>query len=357
MLERLAAIIESIDIPNAVHTYTFVNIDPVQFEIEQKLLGLLGGEQPYIAVDAIHRQVSFRCPPEQAEAIIEVLKKWDAAVQQVRIEAEVLSVNSRLAQNLGISWQAVLNQVQGDVTNPVINVMNNFAPVLPTGSPSGALTVGNLPGTDYTATITALATDSDTQVLARPSVLVRNNEEAIFTSAREEPYTVVTVAGDTQTTLQDVRFLNVGITLAVTPTIHPDDQISLKIHLENSDLVQVRDGIPVVDRASAESTVGVRAGGTIILGGLRQRSRTLTRNGVPGLRKIPVVGNLFRNKKNDRTEFDIVLVLRPTLIDPSVSEAARHEPLAGDVETFVSDMKAGPKGDKPKKPKRNPRQD
>jgi type II secretory pathway component GspD/PulD (secretin) len=75
---------------------------------------------------------------------------------------------------------------------------------------------------------------------------VRDGQEAIFSTARDEPYRVVTVDGNTQTTLEDVRFLNVGVNLSVTPTINDEDFVTLDVLLEISDLVEIRDDIPIV---------------------------------------------------------------------------------------------------------------
>jgi type II secretory pathway component GspD/PulD (secretin) len=145
--------------------------------------------------------------------------------------------------------------------------------------------------------------------------MVRDSQEALFSSVRDEPYTVVSVEGQTGTRLEDVRFLNVGVTLNVLPVINENGQVSLTVQLEISSLVEIRNGVPVVDRATAQSSVAVDAGGTVILGGLRQRSRSQVERGVPGLKRIPILGHLFKNTRKDKGEFEIVLVLRPTLVN------------------------------------------
>ena len=139
--------------------------------------------------------------------------------------------------------------------------------------------------------------------------------------------------GNTQTTLEDVRFLNVGISLMVAPRIYADDNVALDVQLELSTLVEIRNGFPVVDRATAQSSVNVRDGGTVILGGLRQRSRTKVERGVPGLRKVPVLGALFRNRRRDKDESEILLVLRPQITSNDHGETpeieAMHESIQG----------------------------
>ena len=199
-----------------------------------------------------------------------------------------------------------VNSINAEVTFPA-NVGDT--------APQGRLTLGNIPDDDYTAVLQAIATDSDTEVIASPRILARDSQEALFSSVRDLPYTVVTVDGNTQTTLEDVQFLNVGITLIVLPRIHKDGLITMDTQLEISDQVDTSaDGTPVIDRATAQSSVDVRDGGTVVLGGLRQRSRAQLEGGLPVLRKIPLLGGLFRNRRHDRDESAILLILRPNVM-------------------------------------------
>jgi type II secretory pathway component GspD/PulD (secretin) len=93
--------------------------------------------------------------------------------------------------------------------------------------------------------------------------------------------------------------------------------VVLDVQLELSDLIEIRNNIPVVDRATAQSSVIVANGGAVILGGLRQHSRTKVDRGTPGLRKVPVLGALFRTRRRDHAESEIVLILRPVIVGDS----------------------------------------
>lgn len=308
VVARLESIIREVDVPNEFHVYQFLNVSPADIDVEGKLLALFATEDPYLNVDAFTRTVTFRCGPERAEEILTLLRRWDSTVRQVSINAEILSVNVSVIQELGISWQLIFD-------DPADSLGVFFPPGIATGASQGVLSAGNLGNDDYTATIQALATDSDTETIASPRIVVRDGQQAIFSTARNEPFTVVTVDGNTNTTLQDVRFLDVGVTLTVTPTINQEDLVTMDVLLEISDLVEIRNDIPVVDRSTAQSSISVRSGSTTILGGLRQSSRGRLTSGVPILRKIPLLGALFRNKRNDDSEFEILLILRPLIVD------------------------------------------
>ncbi|MBN2311296.1 MAG: hypothetical protein JXR94_20130 [Candidatus Hydrogenedentes bacterium] len=338
VLERLATIIESIDVPGQYHTYQFKNVDPAELELESKLIGLLPVEDPYLQVDATSRKVTFRAPADKAQELTALLREWDTMVRQVRIEAEILRVNVTFLKKLGVQWQAVkldrggFNRVNVDMTFPASIADDDSV---------GELTIGDLDDADYFAVLQALREDNDTEVIATPSILARDNNEAVFTSARDEPYTVVTVDGNTQTTLEDVRFLNVGVTLMVAPQIHKDDVITLDTQLEISQLVEIREGIPVVDRATAQSSISVRNSGTVVLGGLRQRSRSQFNQGLPLISKIPLLGALFRNKRDSKEESEIILILRPQIVGDHQDDAPLIEDMRGEMGAAIKEEKLG----------------
>jgi general secretion pathway protein D len=314
VLERIAEIIETLDVAGTFHTYQFQNVDPAELEIDQRLAPLFPAAGSFVTVDPVSKKVTFRAPNDQADDILKLLKEWDDHVPQVRIEAEIMSVNATFFRELGISWQALLKEVTdvGIVNSADVRV--DFPSNIGTNAPQTRISIGDITDDDYNAILQALRNNNDTQSIASPRILVRDGKEALFSSVRDEPYTVVTLDGTTQTKLEDVKFLNVGVTLAVAPTINQDNLIALDVQLELSDLVEFRNNIPVVDRATAQSNVSVHNGGTIILAGLLQRARTEFMQGVPGLSKVPLLGNLFRNKRNQKSEREIVLVLRPFII-------------------------------------------
>jgi len=334
VLDRVEQILKEIDVPNQLHLYQFKNTDPAEVGVEEKLAALLGEANPFVNVDPISRKVTFRCPMDEADEILRLLCEWDQQVRQVNIEAEILRVNVRLLSELGINWEILIDETVGAETVTNFNSLFQFPPNLATTDPQVLISGGSIEGSDYNVVLQALASDSDTEIIAQPKITVRSGQEAVFSDVRDEPYTVVTVAGETQTTLQDVRFLNVGVSLMVLPVINENDQIILDVQLELSDLVEIRNNIPVVDRATAQSSVTVADGGAVILGGLRQHSWAKNERGVPGLRKIPVFGALFRNRRHNRFESEILLILRPVIVGDA-EEVPDMTQVVNDVKTPI----------------------
>ncbi len=326
ILDRIEQIILTIDVPGNFLTYQFKNVNPAELGLEQRLAPLLPLDNAFLTIDPGTRKVTVCAPFDQGEQILSLLEEWDGAVPQVRIDADVLRVNLSFLRDIGVSWQAAATEVTRnlplDATDGVQQVDrvisaggdSRFAPNFGESENRSEWTIGNLNDDDYAAIIRAVRDDNDSQIIASPNMLVRDGQEASFTSVRDQPYTVVTVDGNTQTTLEDVRFLNIGLSLFVAPVVNPDGLITMDVQLEISNLVDFSGDIPVVDRSTAQSSVSVESGGTVALAGLRQRARTNLTSGVPGLSRVPVLGNLFRSKRKQKDEQEIILLIRPSLV-------------------------------------------
>src|SRR5690606_33695979 len=128
ILNRLEKVVEELDVPSEFHVYQFQNVNPVDIDIETKLLGILPGDPPYINVDPVSGKVAFRASHQQADQIFELLQHWDEPILQVQINADILLVSSSLLESLGISWQVLSNDVD-------INV--DFRSFADTASPIG----------------------------------------------------------------------------------------------------------------------------------------------------------------------------------------------------------------------------
>jgi general secretion pathway protein D len=160
-----------------------------------------------------------------------------------------------------------------------------------------------------------------TKLLSNPKLSVVNNQEAKIHVGRREVYvTTTTTAGtETNTISEEVNFIDVGIQLAVTPTINSDGFVTMKIRPEVSSVVDTyvtpsHNEIPIVDTSTAETTVVVKDNATIIIGGLRKDEEVSTTNRVPFLSSIPLLGLLFDHdvKANEQTE--LLILLTPTIV-------------------------------------------
>ena len=158
--------------------------------------------------------------------------------------------------------------------------------------------------------------------LSKASIIlaVLNNEEARIHVGRREVYvtTTTTTGQSTQTTAEEVTFIDVGIQLAVTPTINDDGYITMKIKPEISSVVDeyttpTNNVIPIIDTSMAESTVVVRNASTIIIGGLRRNDKTTSHQGIPFLMDIPVIGEAFKGRNDDLESTELLILITPVI--------------------------------------------
>nr|MBP7056684.1 type II secretion system protein GspD [Candidatus Omnitrophota bacterium] len=190
-------------------------------------------------------------------------------------------------------------------------------------SPGEALHFGLISSKrDIDVFIRYLQTLGNTQVLAAPKLAVINNHEArIHVGERQAYVTSTTTTGQsTSTVSEEVTFVDVGIQLAITPTINKDGFVTMKVKPEVSSVVDTLitnqgNSIPIIDTSMAETTVMVKDGTTIVIGGLRREDKTSADEQIPFLGSLPVVGFLFKKStgKTERTE--LLVLMTPHIIE------------------------------------------
>jgi len=174
---------------------------------------------------------------------------------------------------------------------------------------------------DYDVLFNFMTTLGETKVLANPKLIVINNQEAKIHIGEKQAYvTTTTTSGQTTSTIaEEVSFVDVGIQIAVTPVINDDGFVTMKIKPEISSvgailITPTENRIPIIDTTLTETTVMVKDGITLLIGGLRKEEKTLNSEHLPFLGDIPFLKWIFRNQtdKVDRTE--IVVMITPHIV-------------------------------------------
>jgi general secretion pathway protein D len=178
------------------------------------------------------------------------------------------------------------------------------------------------PGSNVRAVLNALGRDGKTQVLASPQIMVLDNQKAqIKVGDRISVQTQSqTGANSTTGTVNSFSYLETGILLAVTPRINSGGLVTLEVNQEVSvpgDVPPASTGNPnpPVNSRSAQTTVVVASGETVVLGGLIREDNGRTTAGLPLLSKIPILGAMFGTQSFRRTRTELVLVITPKIIN------------------------------------------
>src|SRR5690606_3365687 len=169
-------------------------------------------------------------------------------------------------------------------------------------------------------TLRAIAEAGKTEVLSRPSVLARNNQEAVITVAQQVPLITSVRYDNFGNQINGVQYTPVGIILRVTPFITSDGMVEMIISPEISNLsdqtVPIAAGVeaPVINTRSADTVVVTPDGQTVVIGGLMSNLKTQTDNKIPLLGDIPLLGNLFKRRARGDTKTELLIFLTPRIV-------------------------------------------
>ncbi len=275
-------------------------------EIKPKLTKLIKEEEGWVEVDKRSNKVIACTLSSKMEQIKEMIKTFDEKNKQVLIEARIMSVDRNKLKKLGIEWSAT-----GEHD---LKVSGNVSQDLTTSAASLLFQMGNLKKDMYNVIIKALESESTTDLLSSPRVLVVNDQKATFKVGSEQPYRTITIVPQTGVEYEEVKFVTVGVTLTVTPHINEDGYITMKVNPKITSLVGTTEKVPVVEMREATSTVMVKDGETAVIGGLIREEKKREIRKVPILGDIPLLGYLFRSKEDTKNKKELIIFITPHII-------------------------------------------
>lgn len=265
---------------------------------------------------------------QKVEQYIETIRK--IINRQVIVEAKIIEVSLSDTLKYGINWTFLENwKGFGSVTAGT----TAYSSVVTTGSPMFTIGTGTT-GANFTSLLNALQEQGEVRTLSNPRINIMNGQTALLSVGRSTSYiskveTTTTTTGTTPTITYTVERGSVlsGIIIGIVPYINEHGEISLTITPIISDLVKLEDktlgqsgsnqiqlSFPTVDLKELSTTVKVRDGQMIVIGGLISKKESITDNKVPGLGDIPLVGELFKRKDKLETKSELVVVIQPTLV-------------------------------------------
>lgn len=322
--------------------------DQLRHQLEAKKVGT-------VKADERSNQVTVQALPGRMQDVVQLIAALDQKTKEVLIDAIIIKVKLLNDKTKNIEWEGLLNA--GKQLGMLYMGSTPFSVFQPTvaGSPwstrsdylesiggqvgayqssllsktgtgakigPGLMHVGIIDAKrDFDVLIKYLETLGRTQILSNPKLAVVNNQEAKIHVGERQAYvtTTTTSGGQTTTVSEDVSFVDVGIQLFVTPTINDDGYITMKVKPEISSVVSTLltptgNKIPIIDTSMAETTVMVKDGKTIIIGGLRKEEKVYDSVQVPFLSSIPILGNLFRNNNMRIERTEILVMITPHII-------------------------------------------
>ncbi len=265
------------------------------------------------------------------------------ARRQVLIEATVVEVQLSAASQSGINWSQIVTS--GAARGLTVNLTGSSALA---GTSAATITYANSTSAlgNIAAAISLLESFGTTKVLSSPKLSVINNQTAIIKVVDNYvyvtlSYTPATISGTTGAVTSPAAYTSnintvpVGFVMTVTPQISDSSEVTLNVHPSITRVIStivdpnpvlinatppITNLIPVVQTRELESILRVQNGEIAVLGGLMQESSTNTEQGVPGLNRIPIAGNLAGQRSEARSKTELVVFMRPVVIkDASIN--------------------------------------
>ncbi|MEM1027095.1 MAG: hypothetical protein AAGJ38_03340 [Planctomycetota bacterium] len=267
---------------------------------------------------------------EHVAAIEGLIQELDVRPKQVLIEATILQAQLTENNAFGVDFSVFSNLDAFDFGNPLGLIDDLIDGDGPDGDSGGGVssTVGNTAGpggvkvgyvgSDAAVFVRALDTVTDTTVVAKPNILVLNRQKADLLVGQRLGYLSTTVT-DTSNT-QTVEFLDVGTQLTVRPFISNEGTIRLELRPAISDgAVREQAGFVIPDETTQEliTNIIVDDGQTVVIGGLFKEDTTNSRDQVPGLGDVPLIGGAFQGRDDTVERSEVIFLIKTTIMEPA----------------------------------------
>ncbi len=318
----------------AVQTFYLTNASQ-QNDANEVVVAIRNLLDPSIKIYLVPSQnaIVMRATPDQLLLAQKLLNDLDRARPEVVVDVAVLEVNRNVERNLGISLPTSITitpqatptatssststSTTGTTTtsNFTLNTLahmtaNNFAVSIPAG------------------TVNALLSDADTRILQNPSIRATDGQRATMKIGQKIPVATGSYNAGVSTGVASIgvqtqfTYLDVGVNIDMTPTVHFDHEVTLKMKIEvlsQASSVTIS-GVtePIIGQRSSEQTITLKDGEPSLLSGIITKQDSLTINGTPGLSELPLLKYIFasRDKINDKTE--IVFLIIPHIVRESI---------------------------------------
>ncbi|MFM1664382.1 GspD family T2SS secretin variant ExeD [Aeromonas salmonicida] len=289
----------------------------------------IGGGKLAISADETTNALVITAQPDVMAELEQVVAKLDIRRAQVLVEAIIVEIADGDGLNLGVQWAntngggtqftnagpgigsvaiAAKDYKDNGTTTGIAKLAENF----------NGMAAGFYQG-NWAMLVTALSTNTKSDILSTPSIVTMDNKEASFNVGQEVPVQTGkqnSTSGDT--TFSTIERKTVGTKLTVTPQINEGDSVLLTIEQEVSSVGKQASGTeglgPTFDTRTVKNAVLVKSGETVVLGGLMDERTKEEVSKVPLLGDIPVLGYLFRSTSNSTSKRNLMVFIRPTIL-------------------------------------------
>jgi general secretion pathway protein D len=303
--------------------------------------------------------IVVRGTPDQLALAQKLVGDLDRSKAEVVVDVAVMQINRDKSRTLGInpptsaSVQLQQNITSTTTTTPTVGGVPTTTPTTGATTPGGINlnTLGNLNATDFTVTIsqataTALFSDSSTKLIQKPQIRAIEGQKATLKIGQRVPVATgsfqpgIGGVGINPLVNTQFQYLDVGVNIDVTPRVHANGEVTLKITMEVSEVDGTSNigGItqPIIGQRKIEHEVRLREGEVNLLGGMMEDQQTRALTGFPILSQIPILRYLFGQSTTDHSETETVFALIPHVVRRSELSELNQEALDAGTANAIS---------------------
>jgi general secretion pathway protein D len=276
-----------------------------------------------IVADEATNSLLIKSTVRDYRQLLTTINQLDAVPLQVMINAVIAQITLTDSNKFGVDWTRVASN---SAVQPISTATSTgYVPSSLGGLMFSKSFIDGAAQVD--ATLQAISVNNEVELLARPSLTVINNQEGEIQIGSQVPVQQGQSLGNAGVSTTNIQYRDTGIVLSITPQINSDGIVNLSIRQELSSVESGAEGVnnnPIFNNQEINTTVVVRDGENVVLGGLIQTDVESLNTGVPVLNRMPVVGNLFSYRQQATQRRELFIVLRPEIVNLNSQSSGRY---------------------------------
>lgn len=269
-------------------------------EIKESIEGLLSQNGKLTIVEHTNSIIVFDTEDNVAQ-IKEMIHQLDIETSQISISCKIIEVSSGAIQRMGVHWG--YTDVGKKIDGYQIKGTSSFVT-----DAMQRISYGVISSDKLNVALEYLFNDNKGEIVAQPQITTLDNKEARIFMGQQVPVKYLDEAGNTV-----IKMINAGTELIVKPHISGNNRILLELKPKKESYT-LQDGTPIISEQSASTNVVVSNGETVVIAGLTSNETQKTESGIPVLKNIPLLGNLFKRSEKNVDKKDLVIFVTPFII-------------------------------------------
>lgn len=311
-------------------------------DVKKLLMAVFRDQQILVQEDKNLNSLIIKAEYSTLVEIEKFIASIDKTKGEVAIDVEILEVTKNFINALGTNF--------GDVSSPVASIDAGITTTNSEGASSINKTFKfyNIPDVSFfmtvpSAALSFLESHDSTKLISKPNLRGVDGEEIKFMVGDEVPvpqtqFAAAAAGGISNVPVTTYQYRNVGVDIKLTPFIHNDNEITIKIKLTINSIAGSQGDFPIFGKRELENIIRLKEGETNIIGGFIKDEYRKGVQGIPGLSRLPILGKLFGTTGKEGKETDLIFSITPRIIRKTEITAADKQPIWADVE-------AAPQGD------------